>query len=63
MKKIKAKRGELVRQAAIELLETGSYLFTITSDNENLQCIKEIATVTLTSILQILTQSIETVDK
>jgi IS30 family transposase len=34
MKKIKAKESELVKQAAIELLENWKpYLFTITSDN------------------------------
>jgi IS30 family transposase len=39
----KLKRSELVKQAAIELLENWKpYLFTITSDNgKNLQCIKK----------------------
>jgi IS30 family transposase len=43
MKIIKAKESELVKQAAIELLENWKpYLFTITSDNgKNLQCIKK----------------------
>jgi IS30 family transposase len=43
MKIIKAKESELVKQAAIELLENWKpYLFTITSTMEkNLQCIKK----------------------
>jgi IS30 family transposase len=41
--KIKAKESELVKQAAIELLENWKpYLFTITSDNgKEMQCIKK----------------------
>jgi IS30 family transposase len=44
MKIIKAKESELVKQAAIELLENWSpYLFTITSDNgKEFQCIKSL---------------------
>jgi IS30 family transposase len=53
MKIIKAKESELVKQAAIELLENWKpYLFTITSDNGKEFAIKEIRR---TSILQILT--------
>jgi IS30 family transposase len=46
----------LVKQAAIELLENWKpYLFTITSDNgKEFAMHQEIATVKLTSILQIL---------
>jgi IS30 family transposase len=57
MKIIKAKESELVKQAAIELLENWKpYLFTITSDNgKKFAMHQEIATVLeLTSILQIL---------
>jgi IS30 family transposase len=41
--KIKAKESELVKQAAIELLENWKpYLFTITPDNgKEMQCIKK----------------------
>jgi IS30 family transposase len=56
--KNKAKESELVKQAAIELLENWKpYLFTITSDNgKEFAMHQEIATVLkLTSILQILT--------
>jgi IS30 family transposase len=44
MKIIKLKESELVKQAAIELLENWKpYLFTITSDNgKNLQCMKSL---------------------
>jgi IS30 family transposase len=42
MKIIKAKESELVKQAAIELLENWKpYLFTITTMEKNLQCIKK----------------------
>jgi IS30 family transposase len=46
MKIIKAKESELVKQAAIELLENWKpYLFTITSDNGKEFVHQEIATV------------------